>query len=174
MLTLSAWYISLLSLLFVLVSVLMILIILVQKPKGGGLSGAFGGAGGGSTQSAFGARTGDVLTWATVVFFVLFVLIAMGLTWTINPEQERLQRQAARNAAVPVTNPDGRDEEVTEEDVTEEDVTEETGPTADEGVEQSTPTLPETGSNGEVPTPAGVDAVKPPAPTTPEPTRPDS
>jgi preprotein translocase subunit SecG len=164
MLTLSAWYISLLSLLFVLVSVLMMLIILVQKPKGGGLSGAFGGAGGGSTQSAFGARTGDVLTWATVVFFVLFILIAMGLTWTINPEQERLQRQAARNAAVPVATPDDGDEEVAEE----------SGPTADEVVERSTPPLPETGSNGEEPAPAGADAVEPPEPSAPDATRPDS
>ena len=54
---------------------------LIQKPKGGGLSGAFGGgAGGGSTQAVIGARVGDVLTIVTVVCFVLFLLLACGMT----------------------------------------------------------------------------------------------
>ncbi|MFW6336179.1 MAG: preprotein translocase subunit SecG [Phycisphaeraceae bacterium] len=165
MLTLSAWYISLLSLLFVIVSVLMMLIILVQKPKGGGLSGAFGGAGGGSTQSAFGARVGDVLTWATVVFFLLFLFIAMGLTWTINPEQEQLKRQAAQNAAAPTATP---------EDAQETDVEEEDGPTAEEVIDQSTPTLPQSGADDEdADFSEGGDAEMP-EPTVPDVADPDS
>ena len=77
--------VSLLSVLFALVSLMMMLIILVQKPKGGGLSGAFGGAGG--NEGAFvGAKVGDFLTIVTASFFVLFVLLAMGLTWTTTPE----------------------------------------------------------------------------------------
>ncbi len=76
---------SLLAVLFAAVSLLMMLVILIQRPKGGGLSGAFGGAGG-SAQAAFGAKTGDVLTWVTCVFFVLFLGLAMGLTWTIHAE----------------------------------------------------------------------------------------
>lgn len=74
-----------LSIAFVVICILMMLIILAQKPKGGGLSGAFGGAGGGSTQTAFGAKTGDVMTWATIVLFVLFLAVAMGLTWATRP-----------------------------------------------------------------------------------------
>lgn len=71
---------------FVLICLFMMLVILIQKPKGGGLSGAFGGgAGGGSEGSAFGSRTGDVLTWLTVGCFVGFLLLAMGLTWRISP-----------------------------------------------------------------------------------------
>jgi len=65
---------------FVVVCAVMILIILIQKPKGGGLSGAFGGAGGNS-QAAFGAKTGDVLTGVTIGSFVLFLGLAMGLVW---------------------------------------------------------------------------------------------
>lgn len=165
MFTLSAWYISLLSFLFVIVSVLMMLIILVQKPKGGGLSGAFGGAGGGSTQSAFGARVGDVLTWATVVFFLLFLFIAMGLTWTINPEQERLKRQAAQNAAVPTATPEDAQETAAEE---------EDGPTAEEVIEQSTPTLPQSDADGEdADFSEGGDAAVP-EPNTPDVADPDS
>jgi preprotein translocase subunit SecG len=68
---------------FVVISVMMMLVVLIQKPKGGGLSGAFGSAGGGET--AFGAKTGDVLTYVTISCFIAFILLAMGLTWTIHP-----------------------------------------------------------------------------------------
>jgi len=78
---------NLLAIGFILVCGLLILVVLIQKPKGGGLSGAFGGAGGGSAQAAFGAKVGDFLTWATVGLFAGFLLLAMGLTWTaVTPE----------------------------------------------------------------------------------------
>lgn len=81
--------VSVLGVLFALVSVLMMLIILVQKPKGGGLSGAFGGGGGSGSEGAFmGAKVGDFLTIVTASCFVVFVLLAMGLTWTTTPEAE--------------------------------------------------------------------------------------
>jgi preprotein translocase subunit SecG len=82
----GAWYVSLLAVLFVLVCLFMMLVILIQKPRGGGLSGAFGGAGG-SSQAAFGAKVGDVLTWFTVVCFVAFLSLAMVLTWTLKPDK---------------------------------------------------------------------------------------
>lgn len=69
------------SLLFIVIATAMILIILIQRPQGGGLTGAFGGSGMGASQSAFGAKTGDMLTWATVTVFVLFLLSAMGMVW---------------------------------------------------------------------------------------------
>jgi preprotein translocase subunit SecG len=57
----------------------LVFLILIQKGKGGGLSAAFGGAGG--TSSLFGAKTGDFLTWVTIagagVF--LFLSVIMGL-----------------------------------------------------------------------------------------------
>ena len=62
--------------LFLFISFLLILIVLIQKGRGGGLSGAFGGSGG---NTAFGAKTGDVLTWATSVIFALFVILAVVL-----------------------------------------------------------------------------------------------
>jgi len=98
-LAVSGWVISLLAVGFVLVCLFMMLVILVQKPKGGGLSGAFGGAGGGSAQAAFGAKVGDVLTWLTVACFVLFILLGMGLTWTINPTVAEHQADAAQPPA---------------------------------------------------------------------------
>lgn len=62
------------AILFLLVCFLLIVIVLLQKGRGGGLSGAFGGAGG---HSAFGAKTGDFLTWVTVGLAGTFLLIAI-------------------------------------------------------------------------------------------------
>ena len=87
---------------FVLVSLFMMLVVLIQKPKGGGLSGAFGGAGGGET-SFVGARIGDFLTWLTVGCFLAFLLLAMLLTWNINPAENAIK--AARTAPVGATTP---------------------------------------------------------------------
>lgn len=83
-LTTGSLIVTLLSIAFLFVCLLLILLILIQRPKGGGLAGAFGGAGG-SDQAMFGAKAGDALTWITVGLFVGFLLLAMGLTWTTQP-----------------------------------------------------------------------------------------
>ncbi len=62
--------------LFILVCVFLILLVLIQKGRGGGLSSAFGGSGG---NTAFGSKTGDVLTWATSIVFGIFLLLAVAL-----------------------------------------------------------------------------------------------
>ena len=79
---------------FVAVCLLMMLVILIQKPKGGGLSGAFGGAGG-SASDVFGAKTGDVLTYVTVAFFLAFLILGVSLTFATrsNTMDEREQRR---------------------------------------------------------------------------------
>jgi len=61
--------------LFIFVSLFMILLILIQKGRGGGLASSFGGGGGGNT--AFGSKTGDVLTWATSIIFGVFLVLAV-------------------------------------------------------------------------------------------------
>lgn len=63
----------------------LILIVLIQRPQGGGLGGAFGGGAAGSGQTAFGAKTGDVLTWATISIFVLFLTIGALLNFALLP-----------------------------------------------------------------------------------------
>ncbi len=79
---------NLLVVFFLIVCVSMILIVLIQRPQGGGLSGAFGagGAGQGAGQTAFGTKTGDVLTWGTVSVFVIYVLVAIGLNFVARPD----------------------------------------------------------------------------------------
>ena len=75
----SLYYI-LLSL-FLVLSFFLILLVLIQKGRGGGLASAFGGVGG---NTAFGAKTGDVLTWATSIVFGVFLLLAIGLNLLAN------------------------------------------------------------------------------------------
>src|SRR3954470_8196722 len=61
---------------FIFVCLVLILLVLIQKGRGGGLANAFGGGGG---NTAFGSKTGDVLTWATSIIFGVFLLIAVVL-----------------------------------------------------------------------------------------------
>ena len=49
-----AWYSHLLNAIIIVLGLMLMLIVLIQRGKGGGLAGAFGGAGG---SSAFGSRT---------------------------------------------------------------------------------------------------------------------
>src|SRR3954465_5658484 len=57
-----------------LLSLFMVLVILVQRGRGGGLTGALGGMGG---QSAFGTKAGDLFTRITIVVAILWGLAAM-------------------------------------------------------------------------------------------------
>src|SRR5260221_13361542 len=56
-----------------LVSLFLMFVILLQRGRGGGLAGAFGGLGG---QSAFGTKAGDVFTVITVVTVSIWVILA--------------------------------------------------------------------------------------------------
>ncbi|MFO0805066.1 MAG: preprotein translocase subunit SecG [Gemmataceae bacterium] len=69
-----AWYSHLLNLVIILLGLFLILIVLIQRGKGGGLSGAFGGAGG---SSAFGSRTADAFVKITLYLAAVWVLIIM-------------------------------------------------------------------------------------------------
>ena len=80
---------------FILVCLMLIGLILIQKGRGGGLASAFGGAGG---QTAFGSKTGDVLTWATSVVFAVFVVLAV----TLNLEANRIDSTRHGTAILPV------------------------------------------------------------------------
>ncbi len=74
-----AWF-WIATVIFIIVAGALVLIILVQRPTGGGLAGAFGGAGGSGTDTVFGGRVGDALTWATVIAFSVYLLLAIALT----------------------------------------------------------------------------------------------
>ena len=64
--------------LYILVCFTMMLVVYLQQGKGGDIASAFGG--GGSSQSAFGARAGaTVLSKATAILAVLFMVGALAL-----------------------------------------------------------------------------------------------
>ncbi len=63
--------------LYILVCLAMMLVVYLQQGKGGDIAAAFGG---GSSQAAFGARSGaTVLSRATAVCAVLFIVFALTL-----------------------------------------------------------------------------------------------
>jgi len=86
---------ALFTILIVVVSVLLVLVILVQNPKGGGLSSAFGGD---SPQMLGGVKkTTDFLdkaTWSLVIaLFVLVIGMNMVSTETVEEQDTILQEQ---------------------------------------------------------------------------------
>lgn len=142
---LGSWLVGIMVFLFCAVSLFMILVVLIQKPRGGGLSGAFGGAGG-SSQAVFGSKTGDVLTLFTVICFGAFLALAMGLTWAIKPERPAgieeftpppVQEREGGEAAPSSSSPEEIEVPMTSSPVTEPTVIEpsEPGPKAAEGVQ---------------------------------------
>lgn len=84
----AGWITSVLFVLFLGSCLLLMLTVLIQKPQGGGLAGAFG-SGAGSGQTAFGTRTGDALTVATIAMFVIFIVLAVLLNYAARPEDPR-------------------------------------------------------------------------------------
>jgi preprotein translocase subunit SecG len=60
---------------FVIIAFLLILLVLIQNEEGDSLGGIFAGGSG----SAFGSRSGNVLTRATTILGALFLIISLGL-----------------------------------------------------------------------------------------------
>jgi len=92
---------GLLGVAFLACSLLLILTVLIQRPQGGGLSGAFG-SGSGSGETAFGARTGDALTIATIGFFVLWLAMAVTLVFASRPSGPAPVTAPAAQTTAPV------------------------------------------------------------------------
>jgi preprotein translocase subunit SecG len=70
--------------LIILCSIFLICLVLIQRGRGGGLAGAFGGAGG---SSAFGTRAGDVFTRITIVAASIWIALNMLLVILANRTQ---------------------------------------------------------------------------------------
>jgi preprotein translocase subunit SecG len=85
---------------WITVTICLILLILVQKGRGGGLSGAFGGAGGGA--SLLGTKTGDFLTWVTIGLVVTFLVLAIVMVKFYKPTSSA---DLSQTPAAPVSAP---------------------------------------------------------------------
>jgi preprotein translocase subunit SecG len=64
----------LLKFLLFFLAVFLILLVLIQRGKGGGLAGAFGGLGG---QSAFGTKAGDLFTRITIGVAAVWIILCV-------------------------------------------------------------------------------------------------
>lgn len=93
----SGWQFFL-ALLCIFLCLFMMLVILIQRGRGSGLAGAFGGGGG---SSAFGAKTGDVLTWATVVIAFTFLLLTVVMNFKFDESPQAAV--AAQPVELPTT-----------------------------------------------------------------------
>lgn len=110
----GVWF-NIAVLLFLLVCFVLVLTVMIQKPQGGGLSAAFG-ASSGSGQTAFGTKTGDALTVATILVFVVWLVLAVALNIMSRPSEappvtvttppaETVPETPADPAATPAVNP---------------------------------------------------------------------
>jgi preprotein translocase subunit SecG len=86
--------------LFIVCCVSLILIILIQKGRGGGLSGAFGGAGAGGI---LGSKTGDFLTWVTIVLVGVFLTLAVVMAKFYRPEVSERGEDATAQQVLPTS-----------------------------------------------------------------------
>lgn len=75
------------SVVFLFVGLLLIFVVLLQRGRGGGLAGAFGGAGG---QSAFGTKAGDVFTRITIGIALVWVIMAILTGYAMNYESGKI------------------------------------------------------------------------------------
>jgi len=98
---LAAWYHTILAFFFAVLAVLLMIVILLQRGKGVGLAGAFGGTG---ATAAFGAKTGDILTWVTVVGAIALLTFTALLNYVFVERGPDLQGAAPAAPASPADN----------------------------------------------------------------------
>src|SRR4051794_868867 len=69
-----AWLPGPLNFILFFLGLFLILLVLIQRGKGGGLAGAFGGVGG---SSPFGSRAGDTFTRITIYVAAIWLFLTM-------------------------------------------------------------------------------------------------
>jgi len=93
---------TLLTVVFVISSILLIILILIQNSRSGGM-GLFGGG----AQTAFGASSGDVLTKFTGVLVAVFLLLAITLAYLKSQETglSGIEKELSKTEAGTKANP---------------------------------------------------------------------
>ncbi len=99
-----SFFMNVVAVLFVICCVSLVLMILIQKGRGGGLSGAFGGAmaGGG----VLGSKTGDFLTWVTIGLVGVFLSLALVMAKFYKPEPASDYDVSPQTQQQPLENPE--------------------------------------------------------------------
>jgi len=78
----------LLNLIIIVLGLMLMLLVLIQRGKGGGLAGAFGGAGG---SSPFGSRAADQFVKITLYLAAVWVLVIMIHVKVVKADVERMR-----------------------------------------------------------------------------------
>jgi len=86
------WGATILNVILLLLSLFLILLVLIQRGKGGGLAGAFGGVGG---SSAFGSRAGDMFTRITIGVAAAWIILTMVEVRLVRKSSQELTQGAA-------------------------------------------------------------------------------
>jgi preprotein translocase subunit SecG len=93
---------------FVMVAILLVLLVLVQNEEGDSLGGIFAGG----SSSAFGSRSGNVLTRTTTVLGALFLIISLGLALLNRTPGGTGVEEAGRELSSESTSTNGLEEEL--------------------------------------------------------------
>ena len=89
---------SVAAVLFVACCIVLILVVLIQKGKGGGLSGALAG---GMASGLLGTKTGDFLTWVTIGMVAVFLMLAVVMAKFYKPEISEFGEPAPQQQSAP-------------------------------------------------------------------------
>ena len=99
------------AVIFILCAVILILLVLIQKGKGGGLSGALTG---GAVGGILGSQTKGPMTWITIIIVSVFLLLAVVMAKYYKPTppergteqtQQRIPTAQQQEPAPPLTSP---------------------------------------------------------------------
>ena len=111
---------------FIIIAVLLILLVLIQTEEGNSLGGIFAGG----SDSAFGSRSGNVLTRATTILGALFLVVSLSLALLsrtssgsgVEEEARRLSTEESQSTWLEnVLNPDPTESDIYyQPDVSEE------------------------------------------------------
>ncbi len=100
---------SVLMFLLLITAIFLIVLVLIQRGKGGGLAGAFGGMGG---QSAFGTKAGDTFTKITIgvaTFWIVLCVITVAVLGVGGSGPLNTELGGANNAKPTATAPASTD-----------------------------------------------------------------
>lgn len=144
---------GMLGFLMAFLSLFLIMLILIQRGKGGGLTGALGGPGG---QSAFGSKAGDTFTLVTVVVASIWGFTCAFAMW-LNVESGDDAADPDQTAAVQAAGDQGVGGVGVVPDA-------ETGTDADNGIEINTDLVPGLSQGGELTSPSIGEPAETPTP----------
>lgn len=91
----TIWQVLVMVLMF-LTAFFLIVLILIQRGKGGGLAGAFGGMGG---QSAFGTKAGDLFTRITIGLATFWIVLCVVSVRVLGTQEGVLGQMGGKAAA---------------------------------------------------------------------------